>query len=105
MMCENQTTVQGLLRQILRNLILKGLFVSRLMLRFPPILAGKRNWMRGFYQPYTIGFLRFCLLPFSKHEIWDLRTTYLGSLVVLYLMMLGMQLHVWWKKEWVDVSR
>ena len=43
----------------LRNPILEGLFILRLMLRFPPILAGKRNWMCGFHRPSKMRFLRF----------------------------------------------
>ena len=31
------------------------------MLRFPPILAGKRNWMRGFHRPSKMIFLIFRL--------------------------------------------
>ena len=31
------------------------------MLRFPPILLGKRIWNRGFHRPSKIRFLRFRL--------------------------------------------
>ena len=31
------------------------------MLRFPPRLADKRNWMRGIYRPSKMRFLRFLL--------------------------------------------
>ena len=31
------------------------------MLHFPPILAGKRNWMHGFHRPSKMRFLIFCL--------------------------------------------
>ena len=37
------------------------MFIPRLMLRFPPILAGKRNFLRGFHQPSKMRFLRFRL--------------------------------------------
>ena len=35
----------------LKNIILEGLFILRLMLRFHPVLAAKRNWMRVFTDP------------------------------------------------------
>ena len=48
-----------------QNLILEGLFIRLfipgLMLHFPPILAGKRNWMRVFQWPSKMRFLRFHL--------------------------------------------
>ena len=40
-----------------RNLILEGLFIRRLMLHFPPILARKRNWMQDFHRPSKMSFL------------------------------------------------
>ena len=43
-------------------LILEGLFIQRLMLRFPPILAGRRNWMHGFHRLSNMRFLIFHLL-------------------------------------------
>ena len=45
----------------LRNLILEGLFINLLMLRFPPILAGRRNRMHGFHRPSKMTFLIFRL--------------------------------------------
>ena len=44
-----------------RNLILEGLFIPWLKLRFPPILAGKPNWMRNFHLPSKMRFWRFRL--------------------------------------------
>ena len=44
--CDNLLTKWNL-----RNIILEGLFLPRLTLRFPPNLAGKRNWMPSFHQP------------------------------------------------------
>ena len=35
------------------------MFIPRLLLRFPPTLAGKRNWMRGFHRPSKTRFLMF----------------------------------------------
>ena len=54
-----------------RNLILEGLFIRRHMLRFPPILACRRNSMHGFHQPSKMIFLIFRSLDVTK--IWDLR--------------------------------
>ena len=42
----------------LRNILLEGLFIPQLMLRFPSILSGKHNWMRGFHRPSKMRFLR-----------------------------------------------
>ena len=44
--------------QILRNLILEGLLILRLMLPFPLILAGKHKWMRGEKRPSQMRFVR-----------------------------------------------
>ena len=58
----------------LRNSILEGLFIPRLMLRFPPILADKRNWMRSFHWPSKMRFLRlhlgYFLISCVRH-IWE----------------------------------
>ena len=44
-----------------RNPILEGLFIRPIMLRFPHILGGRRNGMRGFHRPSRMKFLIFRL--------------------------------------------
>ena len=53
--------LQSIYKRNIRNLILEGLFIWYLMLRLPPILAGKRNWMLSFLWPSKMRFLIFCL--------------------------------------------
>ena len=62
-----QNTVEDLVycKQNPRNLILEGLFIQCLMLRFPPILAGRRNWMNGFHPPSKMRFLIYRLCVFG----------------------------------------
>ena len=58
-------TFHGIPKRHLRNVTLDGLFILRLLLRFPPILAGKR----GYQQPSKMRFLRFRLSHAIKVEI------------------------------------
>ena len=55
------------------KLILEGLFIQPLMLHFPPILGGRRNWMHGFHRPSKIRFLEFRLYRdeiYSLYMVW-----------------------------------
>ena len=50
-----------LCKRNLRNLIVQGLFIRHHMMRFPPILAGKRNWMFGLHRPSKMRLMTFRL--------------------------------------------
>ena len=57
----------------IRNLVLENLFILRLMLRSPPILAGKRNWARNFHRTSKTRFMRFSLQSIPGKDLGSLK--------------------------------
>ena len=54
-------TVSYTYKMNIRNLHVEGRFIPRLMLRFPPILAGTKSHIDPFHRPSTWEFLIFIL--------------------------------------------